>query len=127
MTRRERRLPTPVLARAGHRLHVTVPLEVEGVHAEPYRAPHLLLGRGVRREALDGLDLTIAVPLVLLGVQLVRPGRVGGEAVVADELLEDRRRDALRPAVLRLGEGHDGDALDRAPPLAPADDHLDRR
>src|SRR5438309_6012496 len=54
---------------AGHRLHVTIPLEVEGLEAEADRAAAPLPGPVVRRVPTDGLDLTVAVPGVLFSVE----------------------------------------------------------
>src|SRR2546430_2713138 len=122
----ERRFPAPVLALPGHRLDVAVPLEVERVQAELDRRAHLALGVLVASEAPDRVDLAVPVSGVLLGVQLVGGGRLAREAVVLRQGFEHAGRRAVRPAVHRLDEAPERDALERAPPLAATDDHLDR-
>src|SRR5256885_6557647 len=99
------RLPIPVgIALSSHRLDVAVPLVIERLEAEAHRAAAFLPSLVVGRVAADGLDLPIAMPGVLLGVELVRGGGATREAVVADQLLEHARGGAVRAAVHRLDE-----------------------
>src|SRR5205823_5103762 len=58
-----------------HRLHVTVPFEVEGLETEPDGATATLPSFVIGRVPADGFDLAVAVTGVLLGMQLVRRGR----------------------------------------------------
>src|SRR6266571_7843601 len=98
---------------------MTVPLEVERLATEAHCATDLLLRRLVARVLVEDGDLRSAVPGVLLGVELVRRGRLAREAIVADELLEHARRGAVGSTVHRLDEGEQRDALERAAVLAP--------
>src|SRR5207237_9371010 len=89
---------------ARHRLHVTVPFEVEGLENEPDGAPAALARFVVGRIPADRLDLSVAVTGVLLGMQLVRRGGAPRKAVVAGELLEHASGRAVGTAVHGFNE-----------------------
>src|SRR6266850_5664233 len=124
----QRRLPGPVhVALSGHRLYVSVPLEVERLAPEPHGAAHSVLGLLVTRELAHDLDLTIPVPGVLLRVELIRGRCALAESVVADELFEDATRSSVGSAVHRLDEREKRDAFERAAVLTTGADHLNGR
>src|SRR5438093_11014128 len=93
---------------------MAVPLKVERLAAQPNCAAALLLRRLVARVLADHRDLAIAVPGVLLRVQLVRRGGLARKAVMPGEFAEDARGRPVGTAMHRLDKGEERDALERA-------------
>src|SRR5205809_4127779 len=104
----QRCLAAPVrVALSGHCLNVAVPLEVEGLAAEVYRAPHLLLRRLVPGMLAKHGDLRRTMTGVLLGVQLIRRRGLAWKSVVPGQLLEHARCRAVAAPMHRLDEGEE--------------------
>src|SRR5258708_33124652 len=89
----------PVVANAGHGLHVPVPLKIESGNAQANGLANPFLRLIINSELAKSFDLAAAVALVLLGVDLIGFGSAGGEAVVASELAVHRSGAAIDTAV----------------------------